>query len=199
MLGAVETLVRRRLLREESVTASTTSATTRCARWSTSRSAARAAWLLHRAVAETLEQQGEGEPHERDARLAEHYERGQVWSKAVHYMVLAAQRSQKLFAMREALHWLDRAIELADAHRDALDGARAHRLARAARTGTGAGRANRRRRRRHPHRDRRRARDAPIAEGPRRAHPARHDLSARRRLRAGRRSASVKRSTSAAR
>jgi tetratricopeptide (TPR) repeat protein len=78
--------------------------------------------LLHRALAETLEQRGEGEPHERDARLAEHYERGHVWNKALHYMVLAAERSQKLFAMRDALHWLDRAIELAAAHRDALQG-----------------------------------------------------------------------------
>ena len=78
--------------------------------------------LLHRAVAETLEQRGEGEPHERDARLAEHYLRGNVWDKALHHMVLAAERSQKLFAMRDALHWLDRAIELAEAHREALQG-----------------------------------------------------------------------------
>jgi tetratricopeptide (TPR) repeat protein len=78
--------------------------------------------LLHRAVAETLEQRGEGEPHERDARLAEHYQRGHVWGKALHHMLLAAERSQKLFAMRDALHWLDRAIELAEAHPEALQG-----------------------------------------------------------------------------
>jgi tetratricopeptide (TPR) repeat protein len=71
--------------------------------------------LLHRAVAEALERSGEGE-----ARLAEHYERGHVWTKALHYLVLAAERSQKLFAMRDALHWLARAVELAEAHPDAL-------------------------------------------------------------------------------
>jgi tetratricopeptide (TPR) repeat protein len=71
--------------------------------------------LLHRAVAEALERGGEGE-----ARLAEHYERGHVWTKALHYLVLAAERSQKLFAMRDALHWLARAVELAEAHPDAL-------------------------------------------------------------------------------
>lgn len=76
--------------------------------------------LLHRAVAETLERSGEGQPHERDARLAEHYQRGHVWDKSVHRMVLAAEHSQKLFAMRDALHWLDRAVELAEAHGNAV-------------------------------------------------------------------------------
>jgi tetratricopeptide (TPR) repeat protein len=78
--------------------------------------------LLHRALAETLESRSEGESHERDARLAEHYERGHVWQKALHHMVLAAERSQKLFALRDALHWLDRAVALAEAHRDTLQG-----------------------------------------------------------------------------
>lgn len=76
--------------------------------------------LLHRAVAETLERSGEGQPRERDARLAEHYQRGHVWDQAVHHMVLAAEHSQKLFAMRDALHWLDRAVELAEAHGNAV-------------------------------------------------------------------------------
>jgi tetratricopeptide (TPR) repeat protein/transcriptional regulator with XRE-family HTH domain len=71
---------------------------------------------LHRAVAEALERRGDAEPHERDARLAEHYERGHVWNKALQYLVLAAERSQKLFAMRDALHWLDRALALAEVH-----------------------------------------------------------------------------------
>ena len=76
---------------------------------------------LHRSVAEALESRVEGEPHERDARLAEHYERGHVWKKALQYLVFAAERSQKLFAMRDALHWLDRAVRLAETHGDALD------------------------------------------------------------------------------
>jgi predicted ATPase/DNA-binding XRE family transcriptional regulator len=119
LLRAVETLVRRRLLREESAgTYDFSHDKVREVAYLEVGGARRR--LLHKAVAETLEAQGEDEPHERDARLAEHYERGHVWSKAVRYMVLAAQRSQKLFAVREALDWFDRAIELASAHRGAL-------------------------------------------------------------------------------
>ena len=59
--------------------------------------------------------------HERDARLAEHYERAHVWSKALRYLVLAGERSQTLFAMRDALHWLDRAVALSESHPESLD------------------------------------------------------------------------------
>jgi tetratricopeptide (TPR) repeat protein len=72
--------------------------------------------LLHRAVAEKLEQQPQGKTHEHDARLAEHFERGKVWAKALHYLSLAADHSQALFAMRESLQWLDRAAALIEAH-----------------------------------------------------------------------------------
>ncbi|HEY3518408.1 MAG TPA: AAA family ATPase [Gammaproteobacteria bacterium] len=120
LLRAVETLVRRRLLREEPAgTYDFSHDKVREVAYLEIGGARRR--LLHKAVAETLEQQGEGEPHERDARLAEHYERGHVWGKAVQYMVLAAQRSLKLFAVREALDWFDRAIELAAAHRGTLE------------------------------------------------------------------------------
>jgi tetratricopeptide (TPR) repeat protein/transcriptional regulator with XRE-family HTH domain len=119
LLRAVDTLVRRRLLREESAgTYDFSHDKVREVAYLEIGGARRR--LLHRAVAETLEQHGEGEPHERDARLAEHFERGHVWDKAVHHMHLAAQRSQKLFAVREALGWFDRAIELAAKHRGAL-------------------------------------------------------------------------------
>jgi tetratricopeptide (TPR) repeat protein/transcriptional regulator with XRE-family HTH domain len=119
LLRAMETLVRRRLLREEQAgTYDFSHDKVREVAYLEIGGARRRS--LHKAVAETLEQQGEGEPHERDARLAEHYERGQVWGKAVHYMVLAAQRALKLFAVREALGWFDRAIEVASAHRGAL-------------------------------------------------------------------------------
>jgi tetratricopeptide (TPR) repeat protein/transcriptional regulator with XRE-family HTH domain len=77
--------------------------------------------LLHQSVAESLERLGEDATHERDAQLAEHYERAQVWSKALHYLVLAAEHSQALFAMRDALHWLDRAVALSEAHPQSLD------------------------------------------------------------------------------
>lgn len=75
---------------------------------------------LHRAVAETLERLDD-RTHERNAQLAEHYERAQSWSKALHYLVRAAEHSQQLFAMRDALHWLDRAVALSDAHPESVD------------------------------------------------------------------------------
>ncbi|MFW5969756.1 MAG: ATP-binding protein [Halofilum sp. (in: g-proteobacteria)] len=75
---------------------------------------------LHRAVAEALECASEGEASERDAHLAEHYERGRVRDKAIRHMIRAAERSQRLFALRDALHWLDRAVALAEAHPEAL-------------------------------------------------------------------------------
>lgn len=77
--------------------------------------------LLHRSVAEALERLGEDASHEREAQLAEHYEHAHVWSKALHYLVLAGEHSQTLFAMRDALHWLDRAVALSEAHPESLE------------------------------------------------------------------------------
>jgi tetratricopeptide (TPR) repeat protein/transcriptional regulator with XRE-family HTH domain len=77
--------------------------------------------LLHRLVAEALERRDEGGSHERDARLSEHYERAQEWPKALRYLILTGERSLALFAMRDALHWLDRAIALSEAHPEALE------------------------------------------------------------------------------
>lgn len=121
LLDAVEALVKRRLLREEpeggvydfshdkvrEVVYRDISGTRRR--------------LLHRSVAEALERRGETETLERDAQLAEHYERAHVWPKAARYLVLAGERSQTLFAMRDALHWLDRAIALSESHPESLD------------------------------------------------------------------------------
>ncbi|MEP6549277.1 MAG: AAA family ATPase [Gammaproteobacteria bacterium] len=77
--------------------------------------------LLHRLVAEALERRDEGELYEREARLSEHYERAQEWSRALKYLILTGERSLALFAMRDALHWLDRAIALSETHPEALD------------------------------------------------------------------------------
>ncbi|HXA36714.1 MAG TPA: AAA family ATPase [Steroidobacteraceae bacterium] len=77
--------------------------------------------VLHRSVAEAIERCVDGESHERDARLSEHYERAQEWSKALRYLILTAERSLALFAMRDAFHWLDRAVALSETHPDALD------------------------------------------------------------------------------
>jgi tetratricopeptide (TPR) repeat protein len=76
--------------------------------------------LLHRALAETLEGQGaDNMSPEHSARLAEHYERGHAWPEALEQMVAAAERSERLFALRDALRWLDRAVALVQVHPDA--------------------------------------------------------------------------------
>jgi predicted ATPase/DNA-binding XRE family transcriptional regulator len=122
LLRALEILVKRRLLREEAESGYYDFSHDKVREVAYREIGGARRMLLHRAVAETLEQRGEGEPHERDARLAEHYERGHAWDKAVQHMVLAAERSQKLFAMRDALRWLDRAVRLAATHTEALQG-----------------------------------------------------------------------------
>jgi tetratricopeptide (TPR) repeat protein/transcriptional regulator with XRE-family HTH domain len=121
LLPALETLVKKRLLRESSDDGfyDFSHDKVREVVYRDIVSARRMA--LHRAVAETLERRAEDTAHERDARLAEHYERAHVWKKALQYVVLAAERSQKLFAMRDALHWLDRAVALAESHPDAIE------------------------------------------------------------------------------
>lgn len=121
LLNAVESLVKRRLLREESDGGfyDFSHDKVREVVYRDIGGARRA--LLHRAVAETLEHRVKGEAHERDARLAEHYERAHVWVKALQYVVRTADRSQKLFAMRDALHWLDRAVAMAEAQPEAID------------------------------------------------------------------------------
>ena len=123
VLHALEALVKRRLLREEPEDGyyDFSHDKVREVVYREIGSARRV--TLHRAVAQALEERSEGDPRERDARLAEHYERGHAWKKALQYLLLAAERSQKLFAMRDALHWLDRAVSLAEAHPDAIQDA----------------------------------------------------------------------------
>jgi len=77
--------------------------------------------LLHRTVAEALESHGDADAHEHMARLAEHYEGAMLWPKALHYLQRAGERSRALFAMRDALHWLDRAVAIAEQHPRSLD------------------------------------------------------------------------------
>ncbi|MBA3775825.1 MAG: tetratricopeptide repeat protein, partial [Betaproteobacteria bacterium] len=77
--------------------------------------------LLHRAVAEALEPLASSETKEHAARLAQHYERAQVWTKAVTYLIAAAHHSQSLFATRETLGLLDRAVALVEAHPTAAE------------------------------------------------------------------------------
>lgn len=121
LLDAVEALVKRRLLREEAEGGVYDFSHDKVREVVYLDIGGARRMLLHRSVAEVLERRGEGEAHERDARLAEHYERAHVWPKALKYLLLAGERSQALFAMRDALHWLDRAVALAESHPEALD------------------------------------------------------------------------------
>jgi tetratricopeptide (TPR) repeat protein/transcriptional regulator with XRE-family HTH domain len=122
LLGALEALVKRRLLREESESGVFDFSHDKVREVVYRDIGGARRRLLHRSVAETLERRGEIESHERDARLAEHYERAHDWSKALRYLILAGERSQALFAMRDALHWLDRAVALSESHPEAMDG-----------------------------------------------------------------------------
>jgi tetratricopeptide (TPR) repeat protein len=121
LLDALEALVRRRLLREEAEGGVYDFCHDKLREVAYRDIGGARRQRLHRSVAEALEQRGEDATHERDARLAEHYERAQVWPQAFRYLVRAAEHSQKLFALRDALHWLDRAVALAEAHPQALD------------------------------------------------------------------------------
>ena len=125
LLDAVEALVKRRLLREETEGGAYDFSHDKVREVVYRDIGGTRCRLLHQSVAEALERRGEGQSyeygHEHDARLAEHYERAHVWSKALRYLVLAGERSQTLFAMRDALHWLDRAVALSESHPGSLD------------------------------------------------------------------------------
>jgi tetratricopeptide (TPR) repeat protein/transcriptional regulator with XRE-family HTH domain len=121
LLDAVEALVKRRLLREEPEGGVYDFSHDKLREVAYRDIGGARRRLLHQSVAEVLERRGEGAKHELDAQLAEHYERAHVWAKALHYLVLAAEHSQKLFAMRDALHWLDRGVALSEAHPESLD------------------------------------------------------------------------------
>ena len=120
LLTALEALVRRRLLREASEDGFYDFSHDKVREVVYREIVGARRKAMHRAVAEALEPRTDLAAHERDAWLAEHYERAQVWRKALQYVLLAAERSQKLFAMRDALHWLDRAVALAESHPDAI-------------------------------------------------------------------------------
>src|SRR5580765_831416 len=121
VLAALETLVKRRLLREEPEDGFYDFSHDKVREVVYREIGGARRVTLHRAVGEALERHAQGEPEERHARLAEHYERGHDWKKALQYLVLAAERSRTLFALRDALHWLDRAVALVEAHPGAID------------------------------------------------------------------------------
>ena len=79
--------------------------------------------LIHRAVAATLEHGGVA-----GAELAEHCERGRLWPQALESMLKAGAQSLQWFAIRDALQWFDRAIELVQMHPEAARAAQLSEL-----------------------------------------------------------------------
>ncbi len=121
LLDAVESLVRRRLLREHAQGGVYDFSHDKLREVVYGDIGGARRRLLHQTVAEALERHGDADAHEHIARLADHFERAHLWPKALHYLRSAGERSQTLFAMRDALHWLDRAVAIAEQHPRSLD------------------------------------------------------------------------------
>ena len=66
---------------------------------------------LHRRIGEALEASAEDRPEENMAALAMHFERGRSPRKAVEYHVLAAQKTIRRSAYREAIDHLNRGLD----------------------------------------------------------------------------------------
>ena len=121
LLAEVESLVRRRLLREDSDGDSFDFSHDKLREVVYRDIGGTRRRLLHQSVAEALERRCEDETPGRAARLGEHFERAHVWAKALQYLVLAGEHSLALFAMRDALHWLDRAVALYESHATSVE------------------------------------------------------------------------------
>jgi tetratricopeptide (TPR) repeat protein len=67
---------------------------------------------LHRQVATAIEALHPERLQEHYEWLAEHYERGAVWEKALDYLVAAGQKAQQAYANQEALTHYDRALAI---------------------------------------------------------------------------------------
>ena len=65
---------------------------------------------LHRQVAAAIEALHPERLQEHCERLADHYERGAMWEKALEYLVAAAQKAQQAYANQETLTYYDRAL-----------------------------------------------------------------------------------------
>jgi tetratricopeptide (TPR) repeat protein len=68
---------------------------------------------LHRAVGEAIEELYRERLSEHYAELAHHFERGEEWSKAIHYNTLAGDQASHSFSNREAEDHYSRALEVA--------------------------------------------------------------------------------------
>jgi class 3 adenylate cyclase/tetratricopeptide (TPR) repeat protein len=69
---------------------------------------------LHRAVGAAIEELYADRLAEHQEELAYHYERGEVWEKALEYSVKAGQKLQQAYANREALDHYNRALAICE-------------------------------------------------------------------------------------
>ena len=80
--------------------------------------------VLHRHAAEALQAAGAQD----DALMAGHYELARQWDAAIRHWERAAERSLRLYALRESVGAAERALALAEAHPSACDAAMRVRL-----------------------------------------------------------------------
>ncbi|MDX1415595.1 MAG: tetratricopeptide repeat protein, partial [Candidatus Promineifilaceae bacterium] len=78
---------------------------------------------IHGRIAAILERISGDRLDELAPTLALHCERAQIWSRAIEYLVTAAERAARVFALPEALLFYDRAVELGEAHREEMSDA----------------------------------------------------------------------------
>ena len=71
---------------------------------------------IHYRIANYLEAATQDRLDELASTLALHFEHGNIWDRAIFYLTRAAERSARIFALREALTFYDRAVEMAKAH-----------------------------------------------------------------------------------
>jgi tetratricopeptide (TPR) repeat protein len=69
---------------------------------------------LHRMIAAAIEELYGDRLAEQYEILAHHFSRAEEWSKALEYLLKAAEKATKAFAIREALSLYDQALEVAD-------------------------------------------------------------------------------------
>jgi class 3 adenylate cyclase/pimeloyl-ACP methyl ester carboxylesterase len=82
--------------------------------------------LLHERVSVAIEALHAGRLVEYAETLAYHFEQGEVWARAVHYLLGAAEKAKAQYAYPQAVHFCTRALEAAahdqDLHEDRMRG-----------------------------------------------------------------------------
>jgi tetratricopeptide (TPR) repeat protein len=72
--------------------------------------------VFHWRIAIYLEKTARDRLDELAPTLALHFERGTIWNRAIFYLVRAAENSARVYALREAIAFYDRAVEIAKAY-----------------------------------------------------------------------------------